>query len=166
MCSVCGSLDFPNLPNSQHKKASPESPNYNCIAWAAGRIDWHWWPDTVGWARWPSSVPRSVTVAAFIAAFETLGYRQCSHWNPEFCREKVVIYCDPLGTPTHAARQKYTGVWLSKIGTGNIDIEHETIESLNGPLYGGPAIALRRMSLRHLGVQLFSLARRLARFRS
>lgn len=160
MCSVCGSLDFPNLPNSRHKKTSPESPNYNCIAWAVGRTDWHWWPDPGGTAIWPSSVPRSETVAAFIATFETLGYKRCVHWNPECCAEKVVIYSDPRGIPTHAARQKYTGVWLSKIGTGNIDIEHDTIESLNGPRYGTPVIALKRTSLKHIAIQLFSLSRR------
>lgn len=40
--------EFPHLTNSNHRVTSPESRNYNCIAWAVGDIA-NWWQPGVFW---------------------------------------------------------------------------------------------------------------------
>lgn len=51
--------------------------------------------------------------------------------------KKVAIYADQRGIPTHMARQLENGMWTSKCGELE-DIEHETLEALQGFLYGSP----------------------------
>ncbi len=101
---------------------------------------------------WPAGVDRVETVDAFAAAFCTEGYRPCeaSEDGPGFIDgfEKVVIYVDAEGTPSHAAKQTEGGRWTSKLGEWE-DIEHQTLEDLTGgadgrPGYGKPVKYLIR----------------------
>ena len=45
--------------------------------------------------------------------------------------------------PTHAARQLESGLWTSKCGKLQ-DIQHETLQAIEGGLYGHPAVFLQR----------------------
>lgn len=56
--------------------------------------------------------------------------------------EKVALYVDHDGKPTHAARQLPTGRWTSKLGKIE-DIEHE-LEGIAGSVYGSVAKILKR----------------------
>jgi hypothetical protein len=95
---------------------------------------------------WPENVPRDESVRAFIAAFGTLGYVSCEDDTLENGFEKVAIYVDEDGIPTHMARQLQSGQWTSKCGELE-DIEHETLESLGGINgYGSVAQFLKRPS--------------------
>lgn len=61
---------FPNLKPGEYKITSPETAQYNCIAWAAGcSTDW-WWPDEDSY--WPPESPRQETMDAFLRAFPRL----------------------------------------------------------------------------------------------
>ena len=140
---------FPNLTETNHTKTSEEDLGYNCIAWAAerGASDEEWW-----WPRveeegyyWPASVPRRATVECFVEAFRTLEYEPCSSGEREAGWQKVALYVDDRGTPTHMARQLADGQWTSKLG-GDEDITHATLEALEGPLYGQAEYYLRRRS--------------------
>jgi hypothetical protein len=111
-----------NLSGS--KITSPKTPLYNCIAFAAGETHGWWWPLM---AYWPESVPREETLDAFIAAFVTIGYSPCADSMIESGFEKVAIYVDETGTPTHMARQLSSGAWTSKCGRLE-DIEHDKLE--------------------------------------
>lgn len=94
-------------------------------------------------AFWPTGVTRKVTLGAFVAAFQTKGYLPCTDGAFESGFERVVIYTDDGGIPTHAAKQVVaTGKWSSKLGQG-VDIEHD-LNDLDGPLYGIPRQFLRR----------------------
>ena len=102
---------------------SPESPNYNCIAWAANEdIRW-WWPDPFGIYFWPRSIERRVTVDCFIDAYRTLGYEPCNNEVAEKGFDKVALYVQSDGSPTHASRQLPNGMWTSKLGRW-FDIKH------------------------------------------
>ena len=57
--------------------------------------------------------------------------------------EKVALYVDKDGAPTHAARQLPNGKWTSKLGNGE-DIEHETIHVVEGDGYGKAKYFLKR----------------------
>jgi hypothetical protein len=98
------------------------------------------------WGIGRQTIPREETLAAFIAAYALQGYVQCADGALELGVEKIAIYGLMSGSdiePTHAARQLPDGRWTSKLGNCE-DIEHDTLEALNGPRYGAPVCFLRR----------------------
>lgn len=130
---------FPNLKNTNYKVTSPNTPIYNCIAWAAGESHRWWWP-LLGY--WPKKVPRQLTLEAFVEAYSTLGYIPCDNENLEQGFEKVAIYLNDNGEPTHAARQLSDGNWSSKLGRSH-DISHP-LHAIEGEAYGKVATILKR----------------------
>jgi len=136
--------NFPGLaPPTKFEITSPRTRTYNCIAWAAGENWRTWWPDKANVAYWPKGVEREATLAAFIAAYATLGYQECENGVPEPGVEKIAIFLKPAGTPAHAARQSENGIWSSKLGNEQ-DIEHE-LHALEGPHYGKVKQFMRRL---------------------
>jgi hypothetical protein len=133
---------FPNLRKDSYFIASPETINYNCIAWAAGNGEKWWWPDPQSQYFWPPGIPREETIEAFVKAYEILGYSICQNAEYENGFEKIAVYVDSIGRPTHAARQLISGRWTSKLG-GLEDIEH-TLDGLAGSKYGNVAIIMKR----------------------
>ncbi len=129
------------LQNEGSSETSPAAPEYNCIAWAAGRTDVAWWPDSEKIGYWPQDAPRVETLEAFHQAFESLGYSRCGDGDLEPDFEKVAFYALG-GHPKHAARQLPDGQWSSKLGK-YIDITH-TLHGLEGPLYGDVAGFMKR----------------------
>lgn len=71
----------------------------------------------------------------------------CGDGSPEVGFQKVAIYVDSKGIPTHAARQLLNGQWTSELGQ-DIDVRHDApeellqVQALQG--YGGVAIFLKR----------------------
>jgi hypothetical protein len=128
---------------------SPATPEYNCIAWAANEDFRWWWPIPEDLYYWPENAPKEETLEAFVKAFETLGYVACENENLENGFEKVTIYVDKSGRPTHAAKQLIDGKWTSKLGP-YIDIEHELnclreyVLNIDGTDYGTVAAVLKR----------------------
>jgi hypothetical protein len=131
---------FRNLRVGRYELKSPQTRIYNCIAWAAKETHRRWWP--IG-GYWPLNVPREETVECFIMAFGTLEYEPCTNAKHEKGFEKVAIYIDSSGTPTHMARQLESGRWTSKLGSLE-DIEHETLHEVEGDDYGRATKILRR----------------------
>lgn len=108
---------FPRLTSDSYKQTSSPTPDYNCIAWAAGEDDRWWWPDAADIYYWPEQVVRAETVDAFVQAFALLGYFQCETGQYEDGFEKVVLYqSSASGKPTHMSRQLVDGSWTSKLG--------------------------------------------------
>jgi hypothetical protein len=124
---------------------SLEDKNYNCIAWAAEEDDRWWWPTKDYY--WPPGVTREETIEAFVLAYATIGYEACENAELEPGYQKIAIYVDSRGIPTHAARQLRKGEWASKMGT-DCDIEHPTLQSIRewpgGRSYGSAKVYLRR----------------------
>jgi len=139
---------FENLGEQDydHNDVSPQDLNYNCIAWAAGEKHRRWWPTKLGGYWWPPQLPPDEeTQQNFISAFELLGYRVCKHSKLESGLEKVAIYIDSQGVPTHMARQIESGVWWSKCGVRGEDIKHKTLAALEGTNgYGKAVVFLKR----------------------
>ena len=134
---------FPNLANSGYVITSPAAPDYNCIAWAAHDNGRWWWPDPYRQYFWPGSARREDSIGAFVQAYGELGFQACAHGLLEQRYEKVAIYADSQGVPTHAARQLPSGKWTSKLGT-NVDIEHGDVHGVEGSAYGHVVMYMRR----------------------
>jgi len=76
-------------------------------------------------------------------AFQTLGYEPCGDADLEPDVEKVAVYADDNGSPTHAARQLVTGAWTSKLGREE-DLEHQKLAGVEGEEYGHVVQVMRR----------------------
>lgn len=127
--------EFPNLGQDNHTITSPQTEEYNCIAWAANDSEQFWWPCSKPVAFWPEGVLDELSVPAFAAAFGTLGYVPCADGAFEDGVEKVVLYVDQNNIPTHMSRQLENGSWTSKLGRW-CDISHDHVSVLHGPSYG------------------------------
>ncbi|HEY4481763.1 MAG TPA: hypothetical protein VI489_02815 [Candidatus Brocadiaceae bacterium] len=133
---------FPGLANSGYFITSPETVEYNCIAWAAGDTKRWWEPDPFYISYWPPGVTRRYALETYIEAYESLDYVIChdDKYEPDF--EKIAIYVDSNGKPTHAAKQLDSGSWTSKLGSLE-DIKH-TLDGLGGSGYGSIAAVMKR----------------------
>lgn len=120
---VCASDRTSHLPRG----------GYNCIAFAAGDTSDWWWPSgNPQESFWPNQAPVEETLAAFIAAFSTRGYAECTNGDFETGFEKVAIYC--LGNaPKHAARMLPNGDWVSKMGSAEDESGGGTIDPPDEP---------------------------------
>jgi len=130
---------FPNLTNDNFEIKSPATHQYNCISWAAGRIDRAWWPFG---GYWPDDVSRQVTADAFIEAYASIGYEVTDNPHLESGYEKIAIYL-LNGLPKHASRQLLNGCWTSKLGNME-DVDHDSLEAVTGQIYGDAQIFMRR----------------------
>jgi hypothetical protein len=127
---------------------SPQTEEYNCIAYALGVTSKPWWPSKrfKDYYDWPDHLPREEhlqeTLNNFIRAFETKGFRVCRDGKLKRGIEKVAIYAIS-GVPKHAARQLESGVWASKCGDFE-DIKHFFLAPTEGKNYGYVALYLQR----------------------
>lgn len=137
--------DFPELLESGYDVTSPPVTRNNCIGWALGDKTQYWDPGMVGVRGfyWPPGIPREDSLRAWTRVFEMYGYRICESANLEPGVEKVAIYADAIGTPTHVAKQQPCGQWTSKLGRG-VDIEHDDLAGLQGDLFGEVVRILKR----------------------
>lgn len=133
---------FPKIKDAGYKIASPEDTRYNCIAWAAGRDDIFINPDPDYF--WPSHLPYSTKLDIIIKLYESYGFIISDSQEYEEGFEKIAIYvAQNTDNVTHAARQIDADKWTSKLGPYK-DIEHRTIESLTGSMYGTVARIMKR----------------------
>ena len=132
--------DFPRLTASNHRITSPATPDYNCIAWAAGATDRWWQPGEY----WPfDELPTEASLTALVRLFTHYGYEPSPLGILDSSYEHVALYELPPFY-THAARQLTNGKWTSKLGRLE-DIEHDTPDVLADGCYGEVAMVLRRL---------------------
>lgn len=133
--------DFPNLTNQNHFIASPQTDNYNCIAWAFG-VDNRWMEPANPDSYWPFETVSTDPLEAMVLAYQEKGYEKCDSPDLEAGFTKVTIYVSPEG-PRHAAIQLESGNWTSKLGALE-DIQHDTLACLESADYGKATIFLRK----------------------
>lgn len=134
--------DFPKLMKKDHSVTSDMDARYNCIAFAADIVHRKYWPNWHPDYDWPQSIPRKETLDAFVAFYGQFGYVGPSDASYDSTKEKVAIFVDKRGTPTHAAKQLGPNKWASKLGN-SYDIEHQR-DAVSGGLYGEVAHYLER----------------------
>jgi hypothetical protein len=134
---------FPGLKGTDYRVTSEATPAYNCAAWAVSETNCCWDPELLPGNYWPTGIPRELSISSFAQAFEKSGYSICGGSELERGFEKLAIYVDREGDPTHVARQLKSGRWTSKLGPSE-DIEHGTFAALEGAIYGTAKMFLRR----------------------
>ena len=134
--------DFPNSNIHPFILTSPQTWNYNCIAWAYGDDTRWYWPTEHPHHYWPPNIRNELDLQSFIELYQLVGYKVCENNSLELGLEKIAIFGQPNGEPTHAARQLLNGNWTSKMG-GWHDIEH-TLTSLDSPVYGSALVFMSR----------------------
>jgi len=134
---------FPDLSKCGYAITSEETPDYNCIAYAADDTEAWWEPDPMFLSYWPPEASREYTLEAYIEAYGLLGYVICNNADYEDGYEKIAIYVDHNEKPTHASRQLTSGKWTSKLGQLE-DIQHNTLEGLYNSNYGTVKVILKR----------------------
>lgn len=134
---------FPFLSLDGGYHTSLSDPDYNCIAHAAGDNSKWWWPIKIrGDEYWPI-VERELSLGCFQQMFSHYGYDVCDDEVLEEKFEKIAIFVGQDGLPTHAARQLKDGAWTSKLGR-SIDIEHQSLNGMQGLEYGNIAVIMKR----------------------
>lgn len=132
--------EFPKLSKSGYQRTSPATIDYNCLAWALGYDNKWWEPDPYEVGYWPEGLPRDGSLATYLKACGSEGFRKCRTGDLEQGYDKIAIFSRD-GQFTHAARQLDNGRWTSKLGEGD-DITHD-LEGLNGDKYGQPTIFMK-----------------------
>lgn len=133
--------EFPNSKLEPFEQTSPESGNYNCIAWALEDEKHFYWPGPADSYNWPPGLRRGISVKNLTRIFELAGYQACENSELEPGFQKVAIFSKNK-LPTHAARQLPDGLWTSKIGALE-DVRH-TLNAISGGIYGEVALVLKR----------------------
>lgn len=133
---------FPELRFKGYKLTSPATPEYNCIAWAAGVDDVWFEPDPYFQFGWPDNVPREYSLIAYKLLYQEFGFVECVDGELEDGFLKIAIYTDQSGLPTHASKQLKSGLWSSKLGPYK-DIEH-TLDGLSHGTYGEISVFMKK----------------------
>lgn len=146
---------FPKLSKDpDFRITSPDTPDYNCIAWAYNYSDRWMWPGGIqmkiadGFTYWPDE-NSSDDVSNFISAFRKKGYELCDSWEHEDGFQKIALYTKQGTTEcTHAAREltqgKDCGKWTSKLGRFH-DIRHTNPYTIEGDAYGVVHCIMKRV---------------------
>jgi len=134
---------FPGLTSTSYQVTSPDDPAYNCIAWALGDVTHFWYDAPVRGYYWPPGVKSADTISGWMEVFSVHGYQLSGDGSLEPEYEKVAIYVDADGAPSHVSRQKASGIWTSKLGKGE-DIDHADLVALEGKEYGKVACIMKR----------------------
>ena len=141
---MTSSKAFPGLRTGHYQVTSPADNTYNCVAWAAHDAARWWDPSVAQGYWWPDTVARTLSLANLVAVFVALGFEPCDGVALEPSLERVAIYSDDRGWPTHVARQRAEGGWTSKLGASE-DIVHDSVEQLEGAIYGTVVRILKRL---------------------
>ncbi len=134
---------FPELSTGNYRVTSIKDKTYNCVAWAVGDTTHFWYDAKIKGYYWPPGARSADTIDGWKDVFEIHSYSVCVSREFESDFEKIAIYVNADGEPEHVARQTGEGKWSSKLGRG-CDIEHESLDVLEGAEYGKVEVVMRR----------------------
>jgi hypothetical protein len=135
--------DFPLLTPGSFELKSQEDFNYNCLSFVLGDLENWWEPPSEFGFYWPPGFAADVSVQTAVEILKLHGFVVELDRRATPLTESVAIYARG-GEWTHFA--KYTeGQWMSKLGEGH-DISHDSLEPLEGELYGEVVKILSRVA--------------------
>ena len=131
---------FPNSFDFPFEITSPETAQYNCVAWALGDSE-NWWEADEDYL-WLDDIEFSTSLFAVQSLFEKFNFEISDNAIFENDYEKVALFSDDNWTCTHVARQLDNEFWTSKLGV-SYDISH-TLDALENGIYGQVVLILKR----------------------
>jgi hypothetical protein len=132
---------FTHIDESFVVTSKPEY--YNCIAHALGHASGLIWPSRQD-GDWPDDIPCTDRISSFTEMLGRHGYKPCQTSEIEDGYEKIALYSKD-GFVQHAARQRPSGRWTSKLGYCGYDIAHHGLGDLEGKRYGFAKHFFRRV---------------------
>lgn len=133
--------DFSNLNLDEFIITSRINYCYNCFAWAAGYDTLNMQPSNNIMYGWLTG-EISETLDNFKKQFQLLKFEKTDSDELEEGIEKVAFYVKDNAV-AHASRQLENGWWASKLGPSE-DIEHKTLNGLEGEEYGQVKMIMKR----------------------
>lgn len=132
------------LKEKKYEVVSPKDSSYNCVAWTIGDKSRKWWPNEHinSFSYWPKNLPNSENLYSFKELYRERGYEECESPDGEEGFEKIAIFANERGMPTHVAHRTGTDMWSSKCDNLQ-DISHE-LEALEGEAYGSVICIMKR----------------------
>lgn len=136
-------LSVRSFPNSLHEPfeiTSPETANYNCLAWAM--------KDNSKWIEcdedyfWFDGIPRDNKLSTIISIFEKKGFQQTKNIEYEDNTELVALFTKDNIECSHLARQIGHQLWTSKLGS-SFDVNH-SLRSIERGIYGNAVIFVKK----------------------
>ncbi len=131
---------FPNATDKSIEICSPETVDYNCLAWAL-EDEKHWWEPEAG-CFWPKNAPRNMRLDSVAELLAQFGFAAVSNARLEKDVAKIALYSSDGKTCDHFARQLPSGKWTSKLGA-SFDVVH-SLSALEGGVYGKVVLILAR----------------------
>ena len=132
--------EFPNSQNEPFEETSPETDQYNCLAWVMHDTQ-RWW-DTEDEDFWVSNLPQDSTLKTLVLLGEKQGFVVCDNGQLEKGYEKMALFSLEGTYCTHVARQLASGQWTSKLGT-SYDVTH-SLKAMEGGIYGNVVQFLKK----------------------
>lgn len=136
-------LTHPSFPNSfdfPFEITSPETAQYNCVAWALGDSE-NWWEADDDY-QWLDNIEYSQSLLAVKSLFENFKFEISDNDSLEKGFEKIALFSDDNLNCTHVAKQLSDELWSSKLGI-SYDISHK-INALENGIYGQVVLILKR----------------------
>ena|ERR1017187_1286503 len=130
---ACSNIPAPE----EYECISSEDERYNCLAWAVGIDSVVWIPNRLQGMRglyWPIR-SSSLKEAEVVEAYNAVGFVRCDGPDLQDGKEKIALFFDEDGDIIHAAWQRKTGVWSSKLSTWE-DVDHANPALFEGLRYG------------------------------
>ena len=133
-------VQFPNSFIEPFVITSPETPQYNCVAWALGDIE-NWWEADEDYL-WLDTIEFDNNLSTMQSLFKHFGFEPIDKPNLNNGLEKVALFSDDGIYCTHVARQLSTKIWTSKLGISH-DVTH-TLMALEKGIYGDVVMILQK----------------------
>jgi hypothetical protein len=134
-------VQFPNSFIEPLTITSPETPQYNCVAWALGDTE-HWWEADEDYL-WLDTSEFDNSLSTMQSFFHYFGFKPIDKPNFKNKIEKIALFSDDGIYCTHVAKQLSTKIWTSKLGVSH-DVTH-TLAALEEGIYGNVVMILQKM---------------------
>jgi len=132
---------FPNSFSEPMEITSPETSDYNCLAWSLNETQK--WFDFEEDYIWFPNIENDYNLNNFVQLFENLGFSVSDSSIFETGFEKIALFSLDNEECSHVARQTVNGKWTSKLGV-SYDVLH-TLSSIAGGIYGEAVVFMKRL---------------------
>lgn len=134
-------VQFPNSIIEPFSITSPETSQYNCVAWVLGDTE-HWWEADEDYL-WLDNLNFDNTLSTMQSFFQNFGFEAVNKTNFKNGIEKIALFSEDGIYCSHVAKQISPKLWTSKLGI-SYDVSHSLISMEKG-IYGDVVMILQKI---------------------